>query len=42
MPILNTDYFYEYYAQWIDIYKKGAVRDVTLNKYLMTLKLYTI
>lgn len=38
MPILNTDYFYEYYAQWIDIYKKGAVRDVTLNKYLMTLK----
>lgn len=30
--------FYEYYKQWIDIYKKGAIRDATMAKYLMTQK----
>lgn len=28
--------FHVYYKQWITIYKEGAVRDVTMNKYLMT------
>lgn len=32
----KTDLFYEYYAKWIIVYKKGAIRNVTLNKYLMT------
>ena len=30
--------FHEYYAQWIEVYKKGAIRDATLAKYLMTQK----
>ena len=29
--------FADYYSQWIDIYKKGAIRDVTLKKYKMSL-----
>ena len=29
---------HEYFKQWIFLYKKGAVRDVTMRKYLMTLK----
>ena len=29
--------FYEYYEQWIKVYKEGAIRNVTMNKYLMTL-----
>ncbi|MBR5089994.1 MAG: site-specific integrase [Ruminiclostridium sp.] len=28
--------FWEYYSHWIKVYKEGAVRNVTLNKYLMT------
>jgi len=28
--------FYEYYARWITVYKKGAIRKVTMDKYLMT------
>lgn len=28
--------FYDYYAQWIRVYKEGAVRKVTMDKYLMT------
>lgn len=28
--------FHEYYADWIRIYKEGAIRDVTMKKYLMT------
>ena len=35
--IKETDLFYEYYAQWIGVYKEGAVRKVTLDKYRMTL-----
>lgn len=27
--------FYDYYKEWIDTYKKGAVRDVTMAKYNM-------
>jgi integrase len=34
----STELFCDYYQRWIEIYKKGAVRDVTLNKYLMTLQ----
>lgn len=33
----KTDSFCNYYESWIEIYKKGAVRQVTLNKYMMTL-----
>lgn len=32
----NTELFCDYYAQWIHIYKEGAIRQVTLNKYYMT------
>ena len=28
--------FHEYYAQWIRVYKEGAIRKVTMDKYLMT------
>lgn len=34
----KTDLFHEYYINWINIYKKGAIRDVTLDKYYMTHK----
>ena len=34
--VKSTDYFYEYYAKWIAVYKKGAIRKVTLDKYYMT------
>lgn len=30
--------FCEYYRQWVDIYKKGAIREATMAKYLMTQK----
>lgn len=36
--INKTDLFVEYYEQWITVYKKGAVRKVTMDKYLMTKK----
>lgn len=29
--------FYEYFSEWIELYKVGAVRNVTLAKYKMTL-----
>ena len=32
----NNVLFSQYYAQWIDIYKKGAIREATMAKYLMT------
>jgi Integrase len=28
--------FHVYYKQWISVYKEGAIRKVTMNKYLMT------
>lgn len=34
--IKETDLLYEYYAQWISVYKEGAVRKVTMDKYRMT------
>lgn len=30
--------FSEYYRQWIDVYKKGAIREATMSKYLMSHK----
>ena len=34
--IKETDLFYEYYSQWIKVYKSGAIRKVTMDKYLLT------
>ncbi|MFA1014320.1 site-specific integrase [Dubosiella newyorkensis] len=34
----NTILFWEYFEKWIEVYKKGAIRDVTLNKYYMSLR----
>lgn len=34
--IKPTDLFCDYYAKWIMIYKKGAIRKITMDKYLMT------
>ena len=34
--INKTDFFYDYYAQWITVYKEGAIRKVTMDKYLLT------
>lgn len=36
--IKTTDLFSEYYSQWVKVYKQGAIRKVTLDKYLMTQK----
>ena len=29
--------FYQYYEEWIKIYKEGAIRNVTMEKYKLTL-----
>ena len=34
--INRGDLFYDYYMQWITVYKQGAVRKVTMDKYLMS------
>ena len=34
--INKTDLFYDYYTQWITVYKEGAIRKVTMDKYLLT------
>lgn len=34
--VSKTDLFCEYYSQWIKVYKEGAIRKVTMDKYLMT------
>lgn len=34
----NNELFCNYYAQWIEVYKRGAIRDATMVKYLMTQK----
>lgn len=34
--VTTTDLFHEYYSLWIRIYKEGAVRKVTMNKYNLT------
>ncbi len=36
--IKTTDLFSDYYSQWVKVYKQGAIRKVTLDKYLMTQK----
>lgn len=36
-PPTESQTFAEYYESWLRIYKKGAVREVTFNKYQMTL-----
>jgi len=32
----TPDLFCHYYAHWINVYKNGAIRDVTMKKYLVT------
>ena len=32
-----NDLFYEYYEEWITVYKEGAIRKVTMDKYKLTL-----
>lgn len=32
----SNDLFCNYYAQWISVYKEGAVRKITMDKYRMT------
>ncbi len=34
--IRHADLFCDYYEKWIAVYKEGAIRKVTLNKYMMT------
>ena len=34
--ITKDTLFHEYYAEWIKVYKEGAIRNVTMNKYRMT------
>ena len=37
LKIEKTDLFCKYYAKWIAIYKEGAIRKVTMDKYLIFL-----
>ena len=37
----RAQFFHEYFAAWMAMYKQGAVRPVTYNKYLVTLKRLT-
>ncbi|MCL1993542.1 MAG: site-specific integrase [Spirochaetes bacterium] len=43
MPTVNEEsqYFHEYFAAWIELYKLGAVRPITYQKYQMTLQRLT-
>lgn len=34
----NMTRFCDYYKQWVEVYKKGAIREATMSKYLMTQK----
>lgn len=36
-----TDLLKDYYERWVSVYKEGAIRDVTLNKYHMSLSWLT-
>jgi len=36
--VADSRYFHEYFSEWIDLYKHGAVRNVTFQKYQMTLQ----
>ena len=33
----KKELFYIYFERWMEIYKKGAIRKVTMNKYVLTL-----
>lgn len=35
--ITKDTLLYDYYEQWVNIYKNGAIRDVTMNKYNMAI-----
>lgn len=35
--IKHTDLFCDYYERWVAVYKEGAIRKVTLDKYKMTI-----
>lgn len=37
----SSELFCDYYWNWVMVYKKGAIRDVTLGKYIMTHKWIT-
>lgn len=41
VPKSSNQYFYEYFSEWIEVYKKGAIRPITYQKYLMTLQRLT-
>ena len=32
-----TGLFCDYYAQWVKVYKDGAIRNVTMRKYELTM-----
>lgn len=34
--IKSDEFFYDYYARWISVYKEGAIREITLEKYFNT------
>jgi integrase len=36
--IQGTELFSEYFSKWVDVYKKGAIRKATMDKYIMTQK----
>lgn len=38
MPRRKTVYFINYFENWIEVYKKGAVSQITLEKYYLALK----
>lgn len=37
----SQQFFHEYFSEWMELYKHGAVRSVTYQKYIMTLKRLT-
>lgn len=37
----QTDLFCDFFAKWVMVYKKGAIRKVTMDKYMMTQKWLT-
>ena len=34
----GNEKFYKYYEKWIEVYKEGAIRNATMQKYKLTLK----
>ena len=34
----GNEVFYKYYEKWIEVYKEGAIRNSTMQKYKLTLK----